>query len=75
MQKRLMHEHALDSTEPAMVSLAEIAHANGFRTRKVRLDWDKAVGLGAAFPAIARCRDGTWCLLCNIDMAPDGVNG
>ncbi|WP_300882946.1 peptidase domain-containing ABC transporter [uncultured Desulfovibrio sp.] len=71
-EKRLMHEHALDSTEPAMVSLAEIAHANGFKTRKVRLDWDKAVGLGAAFPAIARCRDGTWCLLCTIDMAPDG---
>ncbi len=71
-EKRLMHENALDNAEPALPALAEIARAYGLKAKSARLDWNKAICLGAAYPAIASCRDGSRCLLCNIDKSPDG---
>lgn len=71
-EKRIMHENGLDNTEPALTALVGIARANGLKAKSARLDWIKAIGLGAAYPAIASCRDGTRCLLCNIDRSPDG---
>lgn len=71
-EKRLMHENALNNTEPALSALADIARTNGLKAKSARLDWNKAIGLGAAYPAIASCRDGSRCILCNIDKSPDG---
>src|SRR5690348_12212893 len=57
--ERLAHDYALGATEPETEKLLRIAQENGFRAKRIQLDWDGLTRLPVAdFPLLLRLGDG-----------------
>ena len=74
-ERRLAHEHALGREEITLPRLLDIARTNGLKGRITSLTWKKALSLQEAFPVVAQQRDGSYVLLCNIQLTEQGGPG
>jgi ATP-binding cassette subfamily B protein len=55
---RLVHENALPPKELDLAGLARVAAESGLKASPTRLDWQGLLGLGQAFPVVARLANG-----------------
>lgn len=71
-EQRLIHDYALDLSEPALPLLTDMAKGLGLRCRRVPLNWDKAVALLEVCPVICEKNNGTYFLLAGMRETADG---
>lgn len=64
--RRVMHEYAVGDHDISETLLLEIAHHYEFKTRKVKLDWEKVNALHKAFPVIGIKRNGKYLVICGV---------
>ncbi|MFA6480665.1 MAG: ABC transporter transmembrane domain-containing protein [Victivallaceae bacterium] len=62
--RRIMHEYAVDDNDVREALLLEIARHYEFKTRKLKLEWEKLNALHKAFPAIGIKKNGKYIVLC-----------
>jgi ATP-binding cassette subfamily B protein len=62
--RRVMHEYAVEDQDIREALLLEIARHYEFKTRKLKLDWEKLNALHKAFPAIGIKKNGKYIVLC-----------
>ena len=62
--RRVMHEYAVDDNDVREALLLEIARHYEFKTRKLKLEWEKLNALHKAFPAIGIKKNGKYIVLC-----------
>ena len=67
----IVHKYALQDSETPVLQLLRIAKEHGFRARQTRLDWDRVLRLGEAFPVIARLRSGKSIILSGVQPGPE----
>ena len=72
-ERRMAHEYALDSGEPSMELLSEMAGNYGMRRRITHMDWEKATGLDGAYPVLCRKKSGPYFLLAGVDEGGQDV--
>ncbi len=70
---RLMHEYAISEDEPSIRLLGKIADDLEYKTREIRVKWNKIPNLGAAFPCMAIKKDGRFAVLCGVREVPESV--
>ena len=69
--RRVMHDFAVDAEEPRPALLRAIADSFEFKSRTLKLTWEKLIALGQAFPAIGRKKNGKYVVLCGVRSNPD----
>ncbi|MFV0438818.1 MAG: cysteine peptidase family C39 domain-containing protein [Desulfopila sp.] len=57
-RERLCHEYGLTNDEIATATLVRMSKDQGLKARLVQLDWPALAGLGQAWPAMARLKNG-----------------
>lgn len=62
----LAHEFTLGAEEVSASRIAQIARAKGLKARVMTLTWKRVFQLGAAFPALVKCRDGRSIILSGV---------
>ena len=70
---RLMHEYAISEDEPSIRLLGKIADDLEYKTKEIRVKWDKLAKIGAAFPCMAIKKDGRFVVLCGVRDVPVSV--
>lgn len=70
---RLRHDHALKPDENGAAAVARIARANGFRGRRIAVDWNDLPRFQAAFPAIAELENGNCVIVAGIRRDEGGA--
>lgn len=70
---RLMHEYAISEDEPSIRLLGKIADDLDYKTKEIRVKWDKLDKIGAAFPCMAIKKDGRFAVLCGVREVPESV--
>ncbi len=70
---RLMHEYAISEDEPSIRLLGKIADDLEYKTKEIRVKWDKLPKIGAAFPCMAIKKDGRFVVLCGVREVPESV--
>ncbi len=70
---RLMHEYAISEDEPSIRLLGKIADDLEYKTKEIRVKWDKLEKIGAAFPCMAIKKDGRFVVLCGVREVPVSV--
>ena len=70
---RLMHEYAISEDEPSIRLLGKIADDLDYKTKEIRVKWDKIPKIGAAFPCMAIKKDGRFAVLCGVREVPESV--
>ena len=70
---RLMHEYAISEDEPSIRLLGKIADDLEYKTKEIRVKWDKLAKIGAAFPCMAIKKDGRFVVLCGVREVPVSV--
>ena len=68
----LRHEFPLRGNEPSIHELKRVADWVGFRMKRIRVKPADATRMGAALPALACRKDGSWCVLCACPVSPEG---
>ncbi|MEY5099440.1 MAG: hypothetical protein RJA36_2159 [Pseudomonadota bacterium] len=59
LPERLLHDYALDASEPDDRLLLRMATELGFKAQRVESSWGELVALQGVFPLLARRRDGS----------------
>ena len=72
-ERRMAHEYAVDDREPSLDALMEMAENYGMRRKKVRIPWQKAIGLEGAYPVLCRKQGGSYFLLSGVDGSGEGA--
>lgn len=70
---RLMHEYAISEDEPSIRLLGKIADDLDYKTKEIRVKWDRIPKIGAAFPCMAIKKDGRFAVLCGVREVPESV--
>lgn len=70
---RLMHEYAISEDEPSIRLLGKIADDLEYKTKEIRVSWDKLPKIGAAFPCMGIKKDGKFVVLCGVREVPESV--
>ena len=70
---RLMHEYAISEDEPSIRLLGKIADDLEYKTKEIRVKWDRIPKIGAAFPCMAIKKDGRFVVLCGVREVPESV--
>ena len=70
--RRIMHDYAIDNGEVKENLFFKIVSDNGFKARKVKLDWAKIQKSTAVYPAVAIRRDGKYAIMCGLRNKEDG---
>ncbi|MCP5369059.1 MAG: peptidase domain-containing ABC transporter [Hyphomicrobiales bacterium] len=71
--RRLIHDYALNDREPDDTLLLRIMREQGFKARATRMTWKGLAGLGAAFPVLARLKNGNSVLLLGLRAGEAGT--
>jgi len=50
--RQVMHDYAIGADEPNLPTLIDIAQSYGFKTGRKKLNWEKMLNMGQAFPFI-----------------------
>ncbi len=69
--ERLIHDYSLETTEPTPRRLLRIAKDTGFRAKRTHLSWRQLRGMGEAFPAMARLKNGNYVILVGLRESED----
>lgn len=69
--RRVMHDYAIGEEEPRDALLQQIASDYQFKCKFRKLDWEKLLQLGKAYPAIAVKKNGRKILLCGVRTVED----
>mgnify|MGYP000850255940 CR=1 FL=1 len=72
--RRVMHEFAIEDEEIKESLLHEIAERYGFRSKRVKLTWDKLIKAGKAFPLIGVKKTGKYQVFCGFRTTEEGVD-
>lgn len=71
--EKLIHEHALESSEPDRNRLQRIAGEIGLKARFTRLGWEELGELGQAFPAMALLENGNYVIVVDAHRDESGA--
>jgi ATP-binding cassette, subfamily B, bacterial HlyB/CyaB len=63
---RMIHDYSLENAEPDVRRLLRIASDNGFKVKPTRIGWRQLERMGAAWPVMARLKNGNWVILVGI---------
>lgn len=69
--ERLIHDYSLETTEPTTRRLLRIAKDTGFRAKRTHLSWRQLRGMGEAFPAMAKLKNGNYVILVGLRESED----
>ena len=67
----LIHDYALDREDPDSSRFMRIAKEQGFKVKHKKIDFDDLAGMGDAYPALARLKNGQTIVLCGYLDTPD----
>jgi ATP-binding cassette subfamily B protein len=67
---RLRHAYAVGNAPISEVLLLRMAKDAGLRARAEQLDWNGLLGLGEAYPALARLANGNWIIVSGASAGP-----
>lgn len=70
--ERMIHDHSLGATEPSPAELVRIIRAADLKAKLVKLTISELMALGAAFPVLARVKDGTTLIVAGVRRKADG---
>ncbi|MFO1098528.1 MAG: peptidase domain-containing ABC transporter [Xanthobacteraceae bacterium] len=70
--ERLIHDHSIGSQEPSSPELVKIIRAVGLKARAATITTAELLALGAAFPVLARVKDGTTLIVIGARRSTDG---
>jgi subfamily B ATP-binding cassette protein HlyB/CyaB len=68
LPERLIHEYALDATEPDDKLLLRMATELGFKARMVSCSWAELIKLEGVFPLLARRNDGSSVIIAGVQQ-------
>lgn len=72
LPERLVHEYALDASEPDDRLLLRMATDLGFKAQRVDSNWNELVELKDIFPLLARRRDGSSVIVAGVQPGDKG---
>ncbi len=72
LPERLVHEYALDASEPDDKLLLRMAAELGFKAQRVDSSWAELVELKDVFPLLARRRDGSSVIIAGVQPGDSG---
>lgn len=70
--ERLVHDHSIGEAELSPAELARIIRAAGLKAKHVVLTISELTALGAAFPVLARVKDGTTVIVIGVRRSAEG---
>lgn len=70
--ERLIHDHSIGLNEPTPTELVRIIRSAGMRAKLATLAVSQLTALGAAFPVLARLRDGNTVVVIGVRRGADG---
>ena len=70
--ERIVHEHALDASEPTSAQLIRIASSLGLKARPDQVSWLDLGAFQGVFPLLARYRDGQTVIVAGVKKGEDG---
>lgn len=70
--ERLIHDHSLDAQEPGNAELVRIIRASGMKAKAAAVSFGDLIALGAAFPVLARLKDGGMLIVIGARRGADG---
>ncbi|MBF0273128.1 MAG: peptidase domain-containing ABC transporter [Magnetococcales bacterium] len=71
--ERLVHEYALDATEPEAVTLVRMATELGLKAKKVTLTWDELTRLQGVYPLMVRLANGNSVVVAGVRQDREAV--
>ena len=64
--RRVMHDFAIDTEEPRLTLLREIADSYELKSRMCKMKFDKLIHLNQAYPAMAVKKNGKYVVICGV---------
>ncbi len=70
--ERILHEYAMEHEEASRNQILKIAKDNGLKAKSVKVGWSGLAGLGEAYPALAKLKNGNWVVFSGLKADEEG---